>query len=77
MIAIQRVGSLLLMSALLSMCLAACGSSDEPRTPPPVEETVFRDTVVTPVQKARDVENVVMDQKRSVDQAVDENESDH
>jgi hypothetical protein len=77
MIAIQRVGSLLLMSALLSMCLVACGSSDEPRTPPPVEETVFRDTVVTPVQKARDVENVVMDQKRAVDQAVDENESDH
>ena len=73
MIAIQRVGSLLLWSVLL----AACGSSDEPRTPPPVEETVFRDTVVTPVQKARDVENVVMDQKRAVDQAVDENESDH
>ena len=78
MIAIERVGSLLLMSAFLSMCLAACGSAEEPRKPPPpVEETVFRDTVVTPVQKARDVENVVMEQKRAIDQAVDENESDH
>jgi len=38
---------------------------------------VFRDTVVTPVQKARDVENVVMEQKRAIDQAVDENESAH
>ena len=74
MFAMQRVGSMLLVSLLL----AACGAADEPRKPPPpVEETVFRDTVVTPVQKARDVENVVMDQKRAVDQAVDENESDH
>ena len=70
MIVIQRVGSLL----LLSVCLAACGSADEPRKPPPVEDTVFRDTVVTPVDKAKNVENVVMDQKRAVDQAVDESE---
>jgi hypothetical protein len=77
MIAIQRVGSMLLLPAVLSMCLAACGSADEPKPPPPVEETVFRDTVVTPVQKARDVENVVMEQKRAIDQAVDENESAH
>jgi hypothetical protein len=77
MIAIQRVGSMLLLPAFLSMCLAACGSADEPKPPPPVEETVFRDTVVTPVQKARDVENVVMEQKRAIDQAVDENESAH
>ena len=73
MITIQRLGSML----LLSMCLAACGSADEPRKPPPVEDTVFRDTVVTPLDKAKNVENVVMEQKRSVDQAVDENASDH
>jgi hypothetical protein len=66
-----RVVSLLLISAWL----AACGSADEPRKPPPpVEDTVFRDTVVTPLDKAKNVENVVMDQKRAVDQAVDESE---
>ena len=71
MCAIQRVGSMLLVSLLL----AACGSADEPRKPPPpVEDTVFRDTVVTPIDKAKNVENVEMEQKRDVDQAVDESE---
>ena len=70
MFAIQRVGSML----LLSLLLAACGSADEPKPPPPVEDTVFRDTVVKPVEKAKNVENVVMEQKRDVDQAVDESE---
>jgi hypothetical protein len=71
MFAIQRVGSMLLVSLLL----AACGAADEPRKPPPpVEDTVFRDTVVTPIDKAKNVENVVMEQKRDVDQAVDESE---
>ena len=65
-----RVLSLLLLSAWL----AACGSAEEPRKPPPVEDTVFRDTVVTPIDKAKNVENVVMEQKRDVDQAVDESE---
>ena len=51
MIAIPRAGSMLLTTLLL----AACGSADKP---PPVEETVFRDVVVTPQQKARDVQNV-------------------
>jgi hypothetical protein len=68
MFAIQRFGALLLMSVLL----AACGSAEEPRKPPPVEETVFRDVVVTPQQKARDVQNVVDEQKRATDRAVDE-----
>ena len=69
MCAIQRVGSMLLVSLLL----AACGSADEPRKPPPpVEDTVFRDTVVTPLEKAKGVEDTVMQQKRDVDQAVDE-----
>ena len=60
---------------LVSLLLAACGAADEPRKPPPpVEDTVFRDTVVTPIDKAKNVENVVMEQKRDVDQAVDESE---
>jgi hypothetical protein len=66
-----RVVSLL----LLSVWLAACGSADQPsKPPPPVEDTVFRDTVVTPIEKAKGVENTVMEQKRGVDQAVDESE---
>ena len=72
MVAIQRVASILLVSPLL----AACGSADEPRKPPPpVEETVFRDVAVKPVEKARNVENVVMEQKDATDQAIEQNES--
>jgi hypothetical protein len=66
----SRVVSLL----LVSVWLAACGSAEEPRKPPPVEDTVFRDTVVTPLEKAKGVEDTVMQQKRDVDQAVDESE---
>ena len=69
---ILRVGS----ASVAFLWLAACGSADEPRKPPPVEETVFRDVAVTPLEKARNVENVVMDQKRATDRAVEQNESD-
>ncbi|MGH8241527.1 MAG: hypothetical protein ACREXP_31535, partial [Steroidobacteraceae bacterium] len=65
MCAIQRVGSMLLMSLLLS----ACGSADEPRKPPPVDETVFRDVAAVPIEKAKNVEDVVMEQKRATDRA--------
>jgi hypothetical protein len=69
---ILRVGSAL----VASLWLAGCGSADQPRKPPPpVEETVFRDVAVKPVEKARDVENVVMEQKRATDQSIEENES--
>ncbi|HKQ13685.1 MAG TPA: hypothetical protein VJT80_09655 [Steroidobacteraceae bacterium] len=70
MVAIQRVGSMLLVSLLL----AACGSADEPsKPPPPVDETVFRDTV-KPMEKARDVENVLQKEKEATDRALDENQ---
>ena len=68
---ILRVGS----ASFALLWLAACGSAEEPRKPPPVEETVFRDVAVTPVEKARDVQNVVDEQKRATDQAVQEAES--
>jgi hypothetical protein len=72
MFAMQRVGSMVLMPLLL----AACGSADSPRPPPPpVEETVFRDVVVTPQEKALNVQNVVDEQKRATDRAVEANES--
>jgi hypothetical protein len=68
---ILRVGS----ASVVLLWLAACGSAEEPSKPPPVEETVFRDVAVTPVEKARDVQNVVDEQKRATDQAVQEAES--
>lgn len=61
---ILRVGS----ASIASAWLAACGSADKP--PPPVEESVFRDVAVTPIEKAKNVQNVVDDQKRATDQAV-------
>ena len=70
MIAIKRVGSIL----LAALALAACGSAYKP--PPPVEETVFRDVAVTPLEKAKNVQNVVDEQKRATDAAVQRNESD-
>jgi hypothetical protein len=71
---ILRVGS----ASVASLWLAGCGSADQPRKPPPpVEETVFRDVAVKPVERARDVENVVMEQKRATDQSIEENESAH
>lgn len=73
MISMQRVG----LAVLGCLCLAACGSADEPRPPPPpVEETVFRDVAVTPVDKAKNVQNVVDEQKRALDEAVRRNEND-
>ncbi len=69
---ILRVAS----AATLSLWLAACGSSEEPRQPPPLEETVFRDVAVTPLEKAKNVQNVVDQQKQATDRAVDQNESD-
>jgi hypothetical protein len=70
MFVIRRLGSMLLIALLL----AACGSADKP--PPPVEETVFRDVVVTPQEKARNVQNVVDEQKRATDRALEAQESD-
>jgi len=67
---ILRVGA----ASVALFSLAACGSADEPRQPPPVEETVFKDVAVTPVEKAKDVQNVVDEQKRATDQALQQQE---
>ena len=69
---ILRVGS----ASVALLLLAACGSAEEPRKPPPLEETVFRDVAVTPLEKAKNVQNVVDAQKRATDSAVEQNESD-
>jgi hypothetical protein len=70
MTSMQRVWS----AVLGCLSLAGCGSAEKP--PPPVEESVFRDVAVTPLEKAKNVENVVMEQKRATDRAVERNESD-
>ena len=61
---ILRVGSV----SVVLLWLAACGSADKP--PPPVEESVFKDVAVTPIEKAKNVQNVVDEQKRATDQAI-------
>jgi hypothetical protein len=67
---ILRVGA----ASIGLLTLAGCGSADEPPQPPPVEETVFKDVAVTPVEKARDVQNIVDEQKRAADQALQQQE---
>jgi hypothetical protein len=67
---ILRVGA----ASVAFLSLAACGSADEPRPPPPVEETMFNDVAVTPVEKAKDVQNVVDEQKRATDEALQQQE---
>jgi hypothetical protein len=57
----------------ITSLLAACGSEQKPTTPPPVEETVFRD-MAGAVDKARAVEDTVQEQKKAMDRALDENE---
>jgi len=66
-----RVGS----AWVAGVWLAGCGSAEPPK-PPPVEETVFRDVAVTPIEKAKNVQNVVDEQKRATDRAVQQQESD-
>jgi hypothetical protein len=70
MVAIQRVGSML----LTALFLTACGSAEEPRKPPPIEETVFRDAAAAE-QKARDVQKAVDEHQRATDRAIEEGES--
>lgn len=66
----QRVTSALLMS----LWLAACGSAEAPsEAPPPVQETVFGDTVST-MDKARAVEDTTMQHKEALDRAVQQQE---
>lgn len=67
---ILRVGA----ASVAFASLAACGSADQPGQPPPVEETVFKDVAVTPVEKARNVQNVVDEQKRTTDEALQQQE---
>ena len=67
------MGVLLLTAGLM---LSACGDSEPagpPPPPPPVSETVFGDAVGT-MDRARAVEDVTMQQKQAIDQALEQAE---
>ena len=55
--------------ALAGCVLSACGSS-EPPEPPPVKDTVFGDMEATK-DRARAVEDITLQQKKSLDEAID------
>ena len=64
-----RTSSSLVVLALAGCVLAACGSS-EPPEPPPVKDTVFGDMEATK-DRARAVEDISLQQKKSLDEAID------
>lgn len=69
---ILRVGS----ACIASLLLVACGSAGkEPPKPPPLEDTVFNDVAAKPMEKARQVEDTVMEEKAAADRAIDQAEN--
>ena len=69
---IRRVLIVLLASELQFGC-GGDESAAERDSPPPVEETVFGDTVST-LDKANAVQDTVLGQKEELDRAIDESE---
>ncbi|MEQ1580392.1 MAG: hypothetical protein ABL964_07365 [Steroidobacteraceae bacterium] len=67
----KAITSSRLLALAMAGCLglSACGSSDPP-APPPVKDTVFGDMEATK-DRARAVEDVTMQQKKSLDEAID------
>ena len=64
------------LSALLltgTLTLSACGEPSAPPPPPPVSETVFGDAAGT-MDRARAVEDLTMQQKQAMDQAIEQAE---
>ena len=63
----------LLLPMLCAIALAACSKAKQPDPPPPPppEKTVF-DTQLKALQKAKDVQNVVDDQRKKTDKQVDD-----
>ena len=56
-----------------ALMLSACSEPSAPPPPPPVSETVFGDAVGT-MDRARAVEDVTMQQKQAMDQAIEQAE---
>lgn len=69
---IQRICT----STIAALLLASCGAAEEeaPRTePPPIEDTVFGDTVGA-MDKARAVQDATLQHKKDMDRALQESE---
>lgn len=63
-----------IVAALAVAILAGCGAAENEageRQPPPVEDTVFGDTVGT-LDKARAVEDTVMQHKQELDRRLEQ-----
>ena len=56
------------------LVLAACGSSEQPEEPPPVEDTAYQG-MAEAVDKARGVEATLQQQKDNLDRTLQENEN--
>ena len=64
----------LLLPLACTLALAACSKArqPDPPPPPPPQKTVF-DTQLKALQKAKDVQNVVDDQKKKQDKQLEDN----
>jgi hypothetical protein len=65
----------LLLSIACAVALAACSKAKQPEPPPPPpppQKTVI-DTQLKALQKAKDVQNVVDDQKKKADKQLEDN----
>jgi hypothetical protein len=66
-----------LAALFVASALSACGTGqDESREPPPIEDTVFGDTVGA-MDKARGVEATTLQHKQELDRAMEAAEGGH
>jgi hypothetical protein len=63
----------LLLSIACAVALAACAKSKQPDPPPPPPQKTVFDTQLKALQKAKDVQNVVDDQKKKTDKQLEDN----
>ena len=69
----QRIGSIAICLVALGGCGGGSAEPEERPAPPPVEDTVFGDTVGT-LDKARGVQDTVDSHKQDLDRQMDANE---
>lgn len=70
---LQRIGSIAICLGALGGCGGGSSEPDDRPQPPPVEDTVFGDTVGT-MDKARGVQDTVDTHKQDLDRQMDANE---
>lgn len=70
---LQRIGSIAICLGALGGCSGGTSEPEERPQPPPVEDTVFGDTVST-MDRARGVQDTVDTHKQDLDRQMDANE---